>query len=320
MIDRISTVGFNASAREGNLDILQRQIDEMIELGVTVTELNSPSLTCISACQLIPERVREVRALMDRYTGHRFTLHAPIPINLMDQEAPDLHFAAAEAALELAGELQTPVVVLHPGIVSPILWSARSEDLLARERDALARLGDRAVRLDVKIAYENVRPNAGVHAGTQYSYGLDPRSLARQIAALDHPAVVACLDINHAHQSATWLGVDTADLCAALAPVTNHIHFSDCSGQLQPGSVPETPEMSLWFGVGDMHVPAGWGALPYEMLAEVLATVQPDTAIVIEIKPIIRKQGAVQTLASAQAFAERINRPGIPSPLVSAAD
>lgn len=319
MSDHISAVGFNASAKNGRLIVLQQQIDSMIELGATVTELNGPSLNCVTGCRLIPERVREVRELLDHYDGHRFTLHAPIPINLMDQETPDLHFSAAEASLELAAELGTPVVVLHPGIVSPILWCARPEELLAREREALTKLGDRAATLGTRIAYENVRPNAGVHAGTHYSYGLDPRALARQIAALNHPAIMACLDINHAHQSATWLGVDTVELCAALAPVTNHIHFSDCSGQLQPASVPETPEMSLWFGVGDMHVPAGWGSLDYAALADVLA-IRSDTAIVIEIKPIFRIQGAAQTFAAAQAFAGRINALESAPPLVSAAE
>lgn len=319
MTNRISAVGFNASARDGDLSVLDRQIGSAIALGATVTELNGPSLNCVAACRLIPERVREVRDLLSPYAGHRFTLHAPIPINLMDPEIPDLHYYAAEASVDLAAELGTSVVVLHPGIVSPILWSARSEDLLAREREALARLGDRAVGLGVRIAYENVRPNAGVHAGTHFSYGLDPRALARQLTELNHPAVMACLDINHAHQSATWLGVATDELCAALAPVTNHIHFSDCSGRLQPESVPETAEMSLWFGVGDMHVPAGWGTLDYEALARVTA-VRPDTAIVIEIKPIVRAQGAAQTLTAAQTFAGRINALESAPPLESAAE
>jgi sugar phosphate isomerase/epimerase len=175
---------------------------------------------------------------------------------------------------------------------------------MAWERERLAQVADRAQALGVRIAYENISPNPAVIAGQETSYSLDPAQLAGQIEALDHPAVIACLDISHAQQGAGLWGFDMIAACARLAPHVGHIHYSDSTGWPATIASRHMGEMHF-FGVGDMHAPPGFGLVDFDALADVL-TVKPGTRTVIEIKPNFKAHGEAMTLEAAKAFGARL--------------
>ncbi|MEO0821851.1 MAG: TIM barrel protein [Pseudomonadota bacterium] len=306
MRDRITEVGFSGTEKgaDGDLALLERGIAERLEMGATVCELMATRLDAVSGCRLVAHRVAALRAVLARHAT-RYTLHAPIAVNLMDEAHRDLQIRAAEASLELAAECEARIAVFHPGRVHPSVWADQSETLLAREREALAGLGDRAQALGVTIAYENMSPNRHIIAGNEASYALSLAALAAQLGALDHPHVVACLDVSHAQQGAVLQGFDLFEGVAALAPHVGHLHFSDCTGVPSTIRWDEEGER-LFFGVGDMHAPPGFGRIDFDRLADRL-TIRPGSALVIELKVNHFGHSARETLGAAQAFAARVN-------------
>lgn len=304
MTVRIAGVGFNTGGVEGDLDTLERGLARMEALGCDAAEIAAVGLDAVIARRLVPERVARVREILRR-RPFAYSLHAPIAINLMDEGHLDLQREAAVASLALAAEIGAPVVVVHPGRVHPAVWARRADALLARERDMLAALGDRARALGVRIAYENLSPNRRVIDGTETGYALDPAALAEQLAAVDHPAVVACLDVSHAQQGAVLMGFDMTVACRRLAPFIGHVHFSDSTGL--PATITWDREGERhFFGVGDMHAPPGRGAVDFDALGSALE-VRPDTRIVIELKANFRAWAEAETLAAARAFGARID-------------
>lgn len=305
---RVIAVGFNTGATDGCDDALAARLDAMLALGADGCELTAQALDAVAAGRLIPERVRAVRAVLAT-RPFSYSMHAPIPINLMDRAEPALHRRAAAAALALAGELGARDVVLHPGRARPEVWAHEAAALLAFEREALAALAAQARGLGVRIAYENISPNPAVMAGRETSCSLDPAQLAAQIEAVGDAGLVACLDVSHAQQGAGLMGFDMAAACARLAPVIGHMHFSDSTGA-PLRFAHKSEQEKTWFGVGDMHAPPGWGSIDFDALADALAAAQgpmAGTRIVIELKRNFHHHAAAQTLAAARAFAARLN-------------
>lgn len=301
---RIMASGFNTGNADGELSRLEARLAHMVEIGCTGAEITAVGLDAVLDCRLVPDRVTKVRRIMDTF-DLAYSMHAPIAINLMDEKHADIMSRAATVSVELAAEIGAKVVVLHPGRVAPRDWVDRATALCAFEIDQLGLLADRAAALGIQIAYENISPNPRVIAGQETSYSLDPRLLAEQLARLDHPAVMACLDISHAQQGAGLWGFDMASACIALGPWIGHIHYSDSTGL--PATFPTgNRNEQHFFGVGDMHAPKGFGRVNFEALAAVLP-VRPDTRLVIEIKTNFLAHAERRTLADAKLFAEAVN-------------
>ena len=295
--------GFNTGEAGGSVARLEANLAHLAELGCTGAEITATGLDAVVACRLIAPQVAAVKAAMARFP-FAYSMHAPIAINLMDEAHRDLHRRAALVSMELAAEIGAPVVVLHPGRCHPRDWVNRRAALLAFERELLGEVADRAQALGVRIAYENISPNPRVIDGLETSYSLDPGQLADQLESLDHPAVMACLDISHAQQGAGLWGFDMAAACARLAPHIGHIHYSDSTGW--PATIASRHMGEVhFFGLGDMHAPPGFGLVDFEALAAVLR-VQPGTRLVIEIKPNFKAHSEAATLAAAKAFAARL--------------
>lgn len=302
----VIATGFNTGDVEGSVASLAARLDHLAQIGCTGAEITATGLDAVIACRLIAPQVAAVRAAMARH-DLAYSLHAPIAINLMDRVHADLHRRAALVSLDLAAEIGARVVVLHPGRCHPRDWLGGRETLLAQERDELARLAEHAASLGVAVAYENISPNARVIAGEETSYSLDPGLLADQIAAVGHPALIACLDISHARQGATLWGFDMLAACARLAPHVGHLHYSDSTGIPATVATRSQAEMQF-FGQGDMHAPPGMGAVDFDGVAAALAPqIRPGTRIVIEIKRNFRAHAEAATLAAARAFAARLN-------------
>lgn len=302
---RVIATGFNTGNTMGDDDALAAELDRILALGADGCELTASALDAVAACRPVPARVRALRAITEA-RPLSYSVHAPIPINLMDRAEPDLHRRAAAASLELAAELGARDVVLHPGRCTPEDWARDPGALLAFERDALAPLAERARALGVRIAYENISPNPAVMAGAETSYSLDPAQLADQIAAVDDDGLVACLDVSHAQQGAGFMGFDMIAACARLGRHIGHFHYSDSTG-IPMRTTLKSEQEKTYFGVGDMHAPPAWGVIDFDALADAL-DVKPDCRIVIELKRNFHPHAASDTLAAARAFGARLNR------------
>ncbi len=306
MVPRVTHVGFNAGrfGERGDMDALHRRLEEQASLGVNVVELNAINLDVVSDCRIISYRLAALKAAVSEF-DLRYTLHAPGSLNLMDREQKDLQQRAGLVCLDLAAECGADTVVIHPGRVAPDDWANCASACLAFERDQLAVLGDHARDLGVRIAYENMSPSAASLAGREFSYALDLSALARQLSELNHPVVDACLDVSHAQQGAYLQGFDVIAAAADLAPHVGHIHFSDSAGPPVSVDVADQGE-HMFFGVGDMHAPPGFGRVDYDALARVL-NIREKTTLITELHGNHYAHSKERCLASAREFAAQIN-------------
>lgn len=78
-----------------------------------------------------------------------------------------------------------------------------------------------------------------------------------------HDNLGICLDVGHLALSASSRGFDYTSALRRLAPLVVHTHMSDNFGR--PAAVGGfSPLEQMRFGIGDLHLPIGWGTIPLE--------------------------------------------------------
>jgi sugar phosphate isomerase/epimerase len=95
-------------------------------------------------------------------------------------------------------------------------------------------------------------------ASIHYTHAFWPELLAQQVEQINHPAIGLCIDFGHVWISARWLGYDFLAGIERLAPLTTHFHINDNMG------VSDYTGKSVNLGRGDLHLPPGWGTVPFE--------------------------------------------------------
>ena len=231
-------------------------LDEAQAFGVDSVEIPFFATRLIANGAILEPTTRLFeRALAGRGLG--VSAHALLSINLMD--APERlarHEALARTCIELTARFGARHMVLHCG-----LSGARGGALEAaygRQREALDRLGDVAAEHGVVICLETVWSFDGRETAL-------PSRLAAELRAVGHDAVQATLDYAHAALQCALRGADLMDEVAALAPMAPHLHLNDCFGAVRAEAI-DLPGEALAYGTGDLHLPLGWGVLPWDRL------------------------------------------------------
>lgn len=285
----MSVAGFGFStAQRRDLGGLGDDLARIGDAGATFAELSLCGMDVVANGRPVAARVRELGRLTAAHRL-RYTAHGPLAANFMDPRHAPLFRRVVEAYLAVCDTVGARVLVLHTGIV-PRRPQAELDQLHAREREALRFLGDAAGRLGIKIAIETL------FAFEPDRYTATPSRLAAEIEAVDHPHVVGCLDLGHCYLYATHLGLDLETEVSRFAAVTGHVHIHDNFG------LPQTvqgflPSETMAFGLGDLHLPLGWGDLPFGRLLPKLK-LRPDTAVIDELPPHF----AVDTAACAETL------------------
>jgi sugar phosphate isomerase/epimerase len=294
----IAGFGFCTIGAKPDLADLDDQLARLEATGATHVELSLFELDLIAGGRVLPERRRR----LERICAGRplsYTAHGALGVNFMDEERLDLHKAVCSAMLELAGAIGASVMVQHAGIALARPW-AELEPLHAIERDALREMGDLAARHGVRIAVENLFPEDDA------TYTADPVLLGWQIAKIDHPNVCGALDFSHAYLASRWLGLDYLDALKAFAPYVNHLHVHDSFGRLDPMAQFHTLAEQIAYGLGDIHLPMGWGDIGWD---EILPQLQfrPGTVMIVELMQRHWLE-LEEVAATARRFAEIVNR------------
>ena len=172
--------------------------------------------------------------------------------------------------------------------------------LSRKERELLREMGDIAAGCGVKLAVETL------FVEDARTYTPDPVRLAREIAAIDHPNVCGLLDFSHAHIMAQFRGLDYGDTLEAFAPQANHLHVHDSLGR--PTSIDGFYRFAerIAFGMGDLHLPIGWGDIPWDAILPRLP-LRRGTVMIVEL-PERHFAELDQCAASARRFRDMINR------------
>jgi sugar phosphate isomerase/epimerase len=130
--------------------------------------------------------------------------------------------------------------------------------------------------------------------------------LAQVIAEIDHPQVCGTLDFSHAYIMTTFRGMDYREALRAFAPWTNHLHVHDSFGRPTTMGGFYTHAERIAFGMGDLHLPMGWGDIPWEAILPELPF-RPGTVMIVELPP--RHWAELESCAdTARRFMDLMNR------------
>jgi sugar phosphate isomerase/epimerase len=299
----IAGIGSSLGGVNGSVAGLDRSLANLIAAGCSHAELSSTALHVTVGGRDNAGRVAEIAEVCRRHPL-RYTLHAQIAINFMDEIHGELHEAVMRSSIAFAAHVGATVIVIHPGRVHPQADLAARKRLLGVERDKVRRAADEAGRHGVRIGMENLNPNSAMMAGRSWSYALDPRALAEQIAAIDHPAVCGTLDFGHGWLAAGRLGFDYLEAVGTFAPYVGHLHVTDNCGT--PITYVDATDMEhVAYGMGDLHLPIGWGTVPYDRLLENLP-IRAGSVMTIEMKSHFGDELG-RAVARVRGFAERLN-------------
>ncbi|WP_428032359.1 sugar phosphate isomerase/epimerase family protein [Ancylobacter sp.] len=276
----IRACGYSLCEGSPEFDDVGAGLDEAEALGVDMVELPVYAWHLIVDGRILDSRVKDlVKAVAGRRLG--YSVHGALAINLMDlPERLARHEKVLAANIEIAAALGAPHLVMHTGFVRD-----PDDDLevaYSRQRDALARAGDLAAACGVTLCVENIF--RFVHARETAT----PAKLAGELAAIDHPAVKATLDVSHAYIRCADARLDPIAEMAALAPHVAHFHLHDSFGRPNERRAGDMwfydPAEAVAFGEGDLHLPIGWGGIDWDAVVQTVRPAAGSTAI-LELNP-----------------------------------
>ena len=273
----IAGTGLSAHKRANDLSDLAAELDMIEALGVESIELPTYDMDIVVGGRIRPPQLAALRrACAGRDVA--FTVHGPLAINFMD-EAWRLprHFEVLEASLDVAAEVEATNYVLHAG-VAPMQQAQGLENAYQRQREWLAKAGPLAAARGLTICVETLFTDDG------RQHTPSAARLARELAAVNDPAVRATIDFSHAYLRLDFEGrrADYIAEVAALAPFAQHLHIHDSFGR-QDDIWMFTEGERLAFGHGDLHLPVGWGDIPWTGLMAA-CTFPPGVVFNIELK------------------------------------
>lgn len=302
----VNHIAINADAEtiDGRLSVLRRELDCYHNAGFSAVELAAHGLGVIDNGMLNEKRLKDVLSVLRDYP-FQYLVHGPNPLNLMDLEQDETERRLFGATIEFSARVGSPLMVYHAGRYLPeeqFLLRGRtqlteSEQCGMRELEKLRlrELGDIAKRSGVVIAVENARPYLDRPC---YCYGESLHELAAMLEEVDHPHVKATLDVGHAFLSSKFYRQDLLTELEVLAPHVRHVHMHDNHGRCCASFEKRQTELAV-MGRGDLHMPPGWGSVPF---ADIFAKL-PDYRgnVTIELRPRYREHMSA-VLDTARAF------------------
>lgn len=300
---QITAIGIAASSPGGLRSLAQ--LDAFLEhaqsLGYDQVELD------VSAYALIVDgllRRPQLDALVGvlRNAGLRYSVHGLSRLNLAYDPRHALCKRIMACQIEICAAIGAQKLVYHSGLqaLDAVRAGVRAElfsheelaEGFQREIVALRELAPLAADAGVTIGLENGDSHQWEHQllaryGQPRAAILDHHARLRvepivaQLAEINHPNIGMTLDIAHLHIAAYDTGFDYLAAIETAAPWVRHLHVNDNFGRLDRGFDTESDRYA--FGEADLHLPPGWGSIPYPEVFARLAGYQGD--LILEIKP-----------------------------------
>ncbi len=129
--------------------------------------------------------------------------------------------------------------------------------------------------------------------------------MAETVRAVGHPHLVGLVDFSHAYIESTRLGIDWRAEVRALARVAGHLHVHDSFGRPYTMTEFYHPSEAVALGIGDLHLPLGWGDIPWENVFDEIE-VLPGTTLILEIGERFGMERP-ESLARSRSLVARLN-------------
>ena len=257
-------VGLSAECKNGNIASLASQIDHFKSLGIDSVEIPLFETDIICGKKIISSELGILKNILDNKDIAK-TVHGELSVNLLDSEYFDDHKEILKKDIEVSGAIGATHLVTHFGQTTNTIFDdqATYNDLLTRQNDCYAEMGEFGKRHGVVLAIENIFPFTVKH------YAPMPSEVGAQLKKINHPNIKCCLDISHAYINCTYRNAHFIDEIKHMGPLAEHIHMHDSFGILQQMWTYMESEASS-YGFGDLHLPLGWGDIPFAKVFESL--------------------------------------------------
>ncbi len=273
-MSNIIATGFSSGSVDGELFSLEADLRRLADIGVDTVELGLTSVDLVSGGRVIRERAERLQALTGQFP-FRYTVHGLVSSNFMDPGTVRYQLDAAKALIEICDRIGARVIVQHGGHLRADQLAERA-GADQREREALLELAEFARPYDVRIALENI------FTTEPGQYRQTPAEVAATVRAVNHPNLVALIDFSHAYIESTYRGLDFRGQLRAMAPVAGHLHVHDSFGRPIGFYQPYHPQEATALGLGDLHMPLGWGDIDWDGIFGELEFL-PGTVMMMEI-------------------------------------
>lgn len=202
-------------------------------------------------------------------SGLRPLLHGPGSVRAGTRHGDH----ALGGLIEYAAEVGASHVVYHAANLPD---EPASEDGRLAETRSLAALANRAERVGVIIALENLAPVYPSPDALSFS----PMILRTMTKRISSPAVGLCLDVGHANIVAGLRHTDPLELIEPVLDRTVLFHLHDNLGDRHDhAGSPELDPLRL-----DLHLAPGRGTVPWERLAPLMAR-KSGAPLLLEVHP-----------------------------------
>jgi sugar phosphate isomerase/epimerase len=251
---------------DGNLLATKKDLTTFREWNFNVVELPVHGLDVIVNGRIQENRMQQIQELLEDFSFN-YSVHAPNPVNLMDRINPDIHFQVLDSTLQFARKIHSKIVVYHAGRYIAEEWFAYTKpdqltddvmlNMLQQEVTSIQKLSDEYP--DITICIENARPYS---IYSPYCYGEHMDHLLEVLETINRTNVKMTLDIGHLFMAANFFGYDPLEAIKKATPYIQHIHIHDNFGKSILATEKQQTHL-LPFGKGDMHLPVGWGNIPF---------------------------------------------------------
>lgn len=277
---KVKGFGINAAAEriDGNLEILKNDLKFFEEVGYAYVEIPVHGLDLIINGELNRDQLKKVKNVII-YFNLKFTVHAPDKLNLMSKIRNEKHKEALKSTIQFASEIGSEIVVFHASKADfneqtlntyyyPIYGEKPKEQifdsLVEQEIIFVRELADYAKELGVTLTVEN---NWVDNVEVEYTYGMYPETLVEYVKKINKENVGVAYDFGHGYIASKKYNFDFLGAVKCVEPYLRHIHVHDNFGFTDEG---EKNIDRIPFGCGDLHMPVGWGEIPYNEIVKII--------------------------------------------------
>lgn len=280
---------------------LERALQFARALGYTMVELNPAPYALIINGEINRNALADFVAVLRNF-DLRYSLHGLLRLNLAYDPRHELCKQIMACQIEICRAAKITMLVYHSGLqaLDELRYGRRSTPLseddlkagAAREVHAFKQLAPLAADAGVTIGMENGDPHLWEYvvlerhglpraALTHHHARLRIEPIVQQLEAIDHLSIGLTLDVAHLFIAAHELNFDYLRAVEVAAPWVRHLHINDNFGRLDAG-VDQEPDR--WaYGEADLHLPPGWGCIPFRDVFARLVSYSGD--LILEIKP-----------------------------------
>ncbi|NLE43652.1 MAG: sugar phosphate isomerase/epimerase [Chloroflexi bacterium] len=283
---------------------LERSLGDLVALGYRLVEIDPTPFALIVNGEIHRPQLDNFLAVIRNF-DLRYSVHGLMRLNLAFDPRYVLCRRIMACQIEICRAMEAKTLVYHSGLqaldavrhgVRPsLLTDAELAEGAQREVEAFRDLAHLAADAGVTIGMENGDPHLWEYTvitqhGGQHSHiskhhaRLLVGPIVQQLEAIAMGNVGLTLDIGHLYIAAHELGFDYLEAVREASPWVKHLHVSDNFGRVDGGFDAEPDRWA--FGEADIHMPPGWGSIPYVDVLNRLPEYTGD--LILEIKPPFR--------------------------------